>query len=153
MNETYLNQFSEQILRDAVFGLGLLAIVIVLNTILFVRIYLWFMRSSAKIQKASTFNLISLFVMAVLMMSLVQVGSIIIWAAVLYVTGLIENIRQALLFSGSCYTTLGIYSDMLPEGWKSVVFYIAFSGLFSFAIATSSMISMLTIVTKRLYKP
>lgn len=152
MNTPHLNVFSEQVFRDAAFGLGLLAIVLVLNTILFIRIFLWFMKASAKLIKPCAFDLISLFVSAVLLMSLVQIGSILIWTIALFATGLIENIRLAMLFSGSSYTTLGIFSDVLPQGWKSVAFYIAFSGLFSFAIATSSMMSMLSIVTKRLYK-
>lgn len=153
MSTPDLNLFSEQVFRDAAFGLGLLAIVLVLNTILFIRIFLWFMKGSAKLVKPRALDLIILFVSSVLLMSLVQIGSIMIWTVALYATGLIADIRLAMLFSGSSYTTLGIFSDVLPQGWKSVAFYIAFSGLFSFAIATSSMMSMLTIVTKRLYKP
>ncbi|MDN4017169.1 hypothetical protein [Zwartia panacis] len=152
MSTPDLNLFSEQVFRDAAFGLGLLAIVLVLNTILFIRIFLWFLKGSAKLVKPRALDLIILFVSSVLLMSLVQIGSIMIWTVALYATGLIADIRLAMLFSGSSYTTLGIFSDVLPQGWKSVAFYIAFSGLFSFAIATSSMMSMLTIVTKRLYK-
>jgi hypothetical protein len=152
MSTTNLNQFSEQIFRDAAFGLGFLAIVLIINTILFVRIFIWFMKASAKHDQTRSMNLIFLFVAAVLMMSLVQVASILIWTVAIYATGLVDNISLAMLFSGSSYTTLGIYSDVLPHGWKSVAFYIAFSGLFSFAIATSSMISMLAIVTKKLYR-
>lgn len=152
MSTADLNQFSEQIFRDAAFGLGFLAIVLIINAILFIRIYIWFMKASAKLPQARALDLIFLFVAAVLMMSLVQITSILIWTLALYATGLINDIRLAMLFSGSSYTTLGIFSDVLPQGWKSVAFYIAFSGLFSFAIATSSMMSMLTIVTKKLYK-
>ncbi len=152
MTSPDLNVFSEQVFRDAAFGLGLLAIILVLNTILFIRIFLWFLKGSAKLVKPRALDLIILFVSSVLLMSLVQIGSIMIWTVALYATGLIADIRLAMLFSGSSYTTLGIFSDVLPQGWKSVAFYIAFSGLFSFAIATSSMMSMLTIVTKRLYK-
>jgi len=152
MSTPDLNQFSEQVFRDAAFGLIFLALVIVINAILFIRIYLWFMRKSAKLVKPSSFDLIFPFVVSVLLMSLVQIGSILIWTVALYATGLIDNIRLAMLFSGSSYTTLGIFSDVLPQGWKSVAFYIAFSGLFSFAIATASMISMLSIITKTLYK-
>ncbi len=152
MTSPDLNVFSEQVFRDAAFGLGLLAIILVLNTILFIRIFLWFLKGSAKLVKPRALDLIILFVSSVLLMSLVQIGSIMIWTVALYATGLIADIRLAMLFSGSSYTTLGIFSDVLPQGWKSVAFYIAFSGLFSFAIVTSSMMSMLTIVTKRLYK-
>jgi hypothetical protein len=152
MTTTDVNLFAEQVFRDAAFGLGFLAIVLVINTILFIRIFLWFMKAAEKLAKPTAFDLIFLFVLGVLMMSLVQIGSILIWTLALYSTGLIEDIRTAMLFSGSSYTTLGIFSDVLPHGWKSVAFYISFSGLFSFAIATSSMMSMLSIVAKKLYK-
>jgi len=152
MTTSDVNQFAEQVFRDAAFGLGFLAIVLVINAILFIRIFLWFMKATAKLTNPTAFDLILLFVLGVLMMSLVQIASILIWTAALYSTGLIGDIRSAMLFSGSSYTTLGIFSDVLPHGWKSVAFYIAFSGLFSFAIATSSMMSMLSIVAKKLYK-
>lgn len=152
MNVSDVNLFAEQVFRDAAFGLVFLSIVIVVNTILFVRIFIWFMRACTRLSKPTHFALIFLFVTGVLMMSLVQLGSILIWTVALYATGLIEDIRLAMLFSGSSYTTLGIFSDVLPKGWKSVAFYISFSGLFSFAIATSSMMSMLSIITKKLYK-
>jgi hypothetical protein len=150
MSASDVNHFAEQVFRDAAFGLLFLSLVIVVNSILFIRIFLWFMSASEKLSNPSALNLIFLFVSGVLMMSLVQLGSILIWTIALYATGLIEDIRLAMLFSGSSYTTLGIFSDMLPKGWKSVAFYISFSGLFSFAIATSSMISMLSLVTKKL---
>lgn len=152
MKAVDLNQFSEQIFRDAAFGLIFLAIVLVINAIFFIRIFLWFMKSSAKLDNGRSLGLVILFVIAVLMMSLVQIGSILIWTVALYGAGLIDDIRQAMLFAGSSYTTLGIFSDILPTGWKSLAFYIAFSGLFSFAIATSSMISMVSIITRKLYK-
>jgi hypothetical protein len=149
MNTSDVNQFAEEVFRDAAFGLTFLSIVLVINSILFIRIFLWFINVSEKPAKPTSSYLIFLFVSGVLMMSLVQLGSILIWTVALYATGLIEDIRLAMLFSGSSYTTVGIFSDNLPMGWKSVAFYIAFSGLFSFAIATSSMMSMLGIITKK----
>ena len=153
MTTIELNEFTEQIVRNAGFGLSVLAIVLVINAFLFIQIFLWFMRASQKFVKANPYALTFLFVASVLLMSVVQIISILIWTVALYATGLIENLRLAMLFSGSSFTTLGIFSDVLPQGWKSVAFYIAFSGLFSFAIATSSMISMLTIIAKRHYRP
>lgn len=149
MKASDVNQFAEEVFRDAAFGLTFLSIVLVINSILFIRIFLWFISVSEKPAKPTSSYLIFLFVGGVLMMSLVQLGSILIWTIALYATGLIEDIRLAMLFSGSSYTTVGIFSDNLPMGWKSVAFYIAFSGLFSFAIATSSMMSMLGIITKK----
>jgi hypothetical protein len=53
-----------------------------------------------------------------------------------------DNGVQALIFAGSCYTTVGFAADTLPDGWKSLAFFIAFSGLFSLAWTTSAMIGM-----------
>jgi hypothetical protein len=147
-----LNQFVEQLVRDAAFGLGIFAIVLVSNAYLLVQIYLWFVKKSESLVNAPPYKLIFLFVASIYVMSLVQLASILVWAVALYANTLIDDLRLALLFAGSSYTTLGIYSDTLPVGWKSVAFYIAFSGLFSFAIATSSMMSMLSMIAKRIYK-
>lgn len=152
MNASDLNQFSEQIIRDAAFGMTFLAVILLSNTFFFIQIYFWFTRSCAKLQKVVPYQLIARFMAAVLLMSLVQLASILIWTTAIYSKGLIDDIRLAMLFSGSCYTTLGVFSDTLPDGWKSLAFYIAFSGLFSFAMATSAMMSMLSVITRRLYK-
>lgn len=149
MNVSDINLFAEQIFRDTAFGLIFLALILVINAVVFIRIFLWFIFAIEKLAHPTSFGLIFHFVLAVLMMSLMQLGSILIWTAALYATGLIQDIRLALLFSGSCYTTLGIFADILPKGWQSVAFYISFSGLFSFAMATSSMISMLGMITKK----
>lgn len=149
---TDLHQLSEEIFRDAVFGLSVLAVVLVINTYLFIQIYIWYVKFTSKLVKSTPFNLILIFVATVLAMSFVQLASILIWTGALFWSGLIDDIRLAMLFAGSSYTTLGIFSDLLPRGWKSVAFYIAFSGLFSFAIATSSMISMLSFITKKIYR-
>jgi hypothetical protein len=147
-----LNQFLEQLLRDTAFGMGIFAIVLVTNAYLIVHIYLWFVKKCASLVNAPPYKLIFLFVTSIYAMSLVQLSAILIWTVALYANALIDDIHLALLFAGSTYTTLGIYSDTLPVGWKSVAFYIAFSGLFSFAMATSSMMSMLSTIAKRLYK-
>ncbi len=146
-----LNQFLEQLLRDTAFGMGIFAIILASNAYLIVHIYLWFVKKCASLVNAPPYKLIFLFVASIYAMSLVQLTAILVWTVALYANGLIDNIHLALLFAGSTYTTLGIYSDTLPDGWKSVAFYIAFSGLFSFAMATSSMMSMLTTIAKRIY--
>jgi hypothetical protein len=54
----------------------------------------------------------------------------------------LKDLIDAILFAGSCYTTLGFVEDILPNGWKSLAFFISFSGLFSLAWTTSIMIGM-----------
>ena len=147
-----LNQFLEQIIRDTAFGMGIFLIVLILNAYLIIHIYLWFVKKCARLVNAPPYKLIFLFAASIYVMSIVQLMSILIWTVALYANALIDDTHQALLFAGSSYTTLGIYSDTLPVGWKSVAFYIAFSGLFSFAMATSSMMSMLSTIAMRIYK-
>lgn len=151
MNPNNLQVFTDEMLRDAAFGLGFLAVLLLANTFLFMRIFFWFNRTTVNISKDSTYKLMARFMLAILLMCLVQVLAIIFWTAVLYANDLIDNMHKAMLFAGSCYTTLGVYSDTLPKGWQSVAFYIAFSGLFSFAIATSAMMAMLSSIGKKLY--
>ena len=105
MNASDLNQFSEQFIRDAAFGMFFLAVVLLSNTFFFVQIFFWFTRSCAKLLKVGPYQLIARFMAAVLLMSLVQITSILIWTTAIYSKGLIDNISLAMLFSGSCYST------------------------------------------------
>jgi hypothetical protein len=74
--------------------------------------------------------------------ALVHICEIILWCFYILGLGLMSDGVQALLFAGSCYTTVGFVSDVLPAGWKSLAFFIAFTGLFSLAWTTSVMIGM-----------
>jgi hypothetical protein len=74
--------------------------------------------------------------------ALVHLCEILIWCFFLLSLGLIDDAVQALLFAGSCYTTVGFVADILPAGWKSLAFFIAFTGLFSLAWTTSVMVGM-----------
>lgn len=74
--------------------------------------------------------------------ALSHINEILIWAVFLLGLGLVSNPIEAILFSGSCYTTVGFIGDILPLGWKSLAFFIAFTGLFSLAWTTSVMINM-----------
>ena len=128
--------------QDVVFGLSMMAIVLLFNGYLYslaMVFHAWLVRST---QGHSRFLAICAFVGCVLILAVVQIVDIGIWAAGTHLTGLIPNIAQAILYSGSCFTTIGIYSDMLPTAWKATPLFIAFSGLFSFAWATSIMMTM-----------
>lgn len=151
MDHNSLPAFFDETLRDAVFGIGFLAIVLMLNVYFFMKILFWFTRKGEKDLNPRAERQMVRFMLAVLMMCVTQVGAILLWSAVLHLSGLIGTLRGATLFAGSCYTTLGIFNDDLPKGWESVAFYIAFSGLFSFAIATAAMISMLSTIGKKAY--
>ena len=74
--------------------------------------------------------------------ALIHFAEVLIWGLIIYQLDLLKNVNDAILFAGSCYTTLGLVPDILPNGSKSLAFIIAFSGLFSLAWTTSIMIEM-----------
>lgn len=74
--------------------------------------------------------------------ALIHIFEVLLWAIFLRVLGLMDDTLSAIIFSGSCYTTVGFAPDALPYGWKSLAFFIAFTGLFSLAWTTSAMINM-----------
>lgn len=153
MNHAELSLLTENLLRSALFGLSVLIVVTFFNGAVLIRINTAF---STFCQSSTTHSSLSLhmrFVIAVFKLCLVQILAMILWTGAVYAAGLTENLQQAFMFVGSCFTTLGIVSDIFPAQWQSVAFYIAFSGLFSFALATSVMISLVTEVVKAIPKP
>jgi hypothetical protein len=84
------------------------------------------------------------FYFSLILIALIHVAEIFLWAVGLLALGLVPDLIKGLLFSGSCYTTVGFVDDLLPTGWKSLAFFISFSGVFSLAWTTSVMIHMTT---------
>ena len=66
--------------------------------------------------------------------ALIHITEVLIWAIFVYQLNLINTGIDSILFAGSCY--------ILPNGYKTLAFFIAFSGLFSLAWTTSIMIGM-----------
>lgn len=128
--------------QDIVFGLGMMAIVLLFNGYLYSLTMVLHARLTQHPNCHSSFLAICVFVGCVLLLAIIQIVDIAIWATGTHTTGLIPNLTQAILYSGSCFTTIGLYSDMLPVDWKATPLFIAFSGLFSFAWATSIMMTM-----------
>lgn len=79
---------------------------------------------------------------------LVQILAITTWGGILKVFSLIDDPLGAIIFAGSCYTTIGIVSDVMPPGWHFMSILIALSGLFAVALATASMLNM-TVLFRR----
>lgn len=82
------------------------------------------------------------FYIAFMLIALIHISEILIWSAYIVQLNLITDPVKAILFAGSCYTTVGFIEDILPEGWRSLAFFISFTGLFSIAWTTSVMIGM-----------
>lgn len=83
--------------------------------------------------------------LAIIYLMLVQIIVIVLWGAALYALALVKDPLDAIMFAGSCYTTMGIVTEVMPTGWKFIAIVIALSGLFAIALATSAMINMSTL--------
>ena len=83
--------------------------------------------------------------LAITYLMIVQIMVIIFWGIALYGLSLIKDPLEAMMFAGSCYTTMGIVTEVMPTGWKFIAIIIALSGLFAIALATSTMINMSTL--------
>lgn len=82
---------------------------------------------------------------AITYLMIVQIIVIILWGLALYGLALVKDPMDAIMFAGSCYTTMGIVTEVMPLGWKFIAIVIALSGLFAIALATSAMINMSTL--------
>jgi hypothetical protein len=153
MNYEQVSLLSEDLLCSALFGLSVLIVVTFLNGAALIKIQENFSIFCRSKSHASSLYLRMHFVAAIFKLCLIQILAMFIWTAAVYLFGLVDTLRLAFMVVGSCFTTLGIISDIFPSSWQSVAFYIAFSGLFSFALATSVMISLVTEVITAVAKP
>lgn len=132
--------------RELLFAFGVMAIIFI-----YLGYFLTLISASHAIKshiylQQKSYNLATLeFVQKMTYLALVQMGAVLIWTVAIYSTGLAKNLTNAFLFAGSCYTTIGIFNDVLPPAWRSLALIIAFSGLFAFAWCTSIMMSMTSI--------
>ena len=129
--------------RNALFGVAGLIMILLFHggTINF--IILRFERyTNQNIAKKQYNRVFFHFYFAFFFIAFVHLTEIVIWTFYVDQLNLIQNAIQTLLFVGSCYTTVGFVDDLLPDGWKSLAFFISFSGLFSIAWTTSVMIGM-----------
>lgn len=131
------------LIRDVLYGILGLLLVLLFHGGLLNFIMMRFERLTNQNLKAKQYNRVFFhFFASFFFIALIHISEIIVWTLYISILGLIDNPIQTLLFVGSCYTTVGFISDILPDGWKSLAFFISFSGLFAIAWTTSSMIGM-----------
>ena len=131
------------LLRDTLYGILGLILVLLFHGSSINFIMLRFERLTNGNLKLKQFNRVFFhFYASFFFIALIHIIEIIIWTLYVVALGIMSDGIQTLLFVGSCYTTVGFVEDILPAGWKSLAFFISFSGLFSVAWTTSTMISM-----------
>lgn len=138
-----------EVLETAALGVAGLFLVLSVNSFFSRRISLKYeVRARRSIARQHYNRALYFFFHAVMSIALVQMGAIAIWGAVLMVMGIVPDIVPALLFAGSCYTTLGIVSDIAKDHWRLVPILIAISGIFSFALSTATVVGMAPLYRK-----
>ncbi|WP_231970321.1 hypothetical protein [Polynucleobacter necessarius] len=131
------------LITDIFFGILGLIIILIFHGSGINHIIMRFERKSNKNLEHGQYNRVFIhFYTSFFFIALVHIFEILLWSLFLLGLGLMNDAVQALLFAGSCYTTVGFVADTLPAGWKSLAFFIAFTGLFSLAWTTSVMIGM-----------
>ena len=91
------------------------------------------------------------YMVSITLLMLLQVFAILCWGGFMLLLGLMEHPLNALLFAGSCYTTIGIISDVMPSAWKMQAIFISLSGLFAIALSTAAMLNMSTLFRQAWY--
>jgi hypothetical protein len=131
------------LLRDALYGIFGLILILLFHGSAINFIMLRFERLTNGNLKVRQYNRVFFhFYFTFFFIALIHLTEIIIWTIYILELNLIEDGIKAMIFVGSCYTTIGFIEDILPAGWKSLAFFISFSGLFAMAWTTSVMISM-----------
>jgi hypothetical protein len=131
------------LIRDVFYGLVALIVVLSFHGGSINFISMRFEKLTNQNLKAGQYNRVFFhFYASFLFISLIHIAEIILWSIYITYLQLLPDSIQTLLFVGSTYTTVGFVGDILPAGWKSLAFFISFTGLFSMAWTTSAMIVM-----------
>lgn len=131
------------LIRDVLYGIFGLILILFFHGSAINFIMMRFERLTNENLKDRQYNWVFFhFYSAFFFIALIHITEIIIWSIYIVALNLMDDGIQILLFVGSCYTTVGFVQDILPIGWKSLAFFISFSGLFSIAWTTSTMIGM-----------
>ena len=131
------------LVRTSLVGLGGLIFVLWLNSFVIRRVSLRYEVRGRGLLARHRYNRVFLaFFLSVLYLALTQLASISLWAVLLGLLGIVADPISGLLFAGSCYTTVGILSDIAPPHWKLLPIFIAVSGIFSFALTTTTVLNM-----------
>jgi len=132
----------EILLKESIIGLLVLGIVAIFNIYSFAKISLTYRRSLKKSTFRGEHYEMLRFVAFIMLLVISILASLSIWVLALSCFGFVSDWLMALLFVAGFFTTVGNVSMDIPIGWRLIPSIIAFSGLFSFAWATASSISM-----------
>lgn len=133
------------LIRDSAWGVICLICILIFHGSAINHVYMRFERLTRQNLAKQQYNRVFFhFYATFVFLAMFHLMEILFWAIFIISLGIMETLLEAILFAGSCFTTVGFEADTLKAGWKSFAFFIAFSGLFSLAWTTSIMIGMTT---------
>lgn len=131
-------------LRDFLVGIIGLTIILIFHGACIIRLVHRFELLEIKLMKNGHYTKVLFnFYLTFIAVAMVHIIEITLWALGIISLGLIESGTDALIFAGSCYTTVGFVEDLMPPDWKFLALFISFSGLFTLAWTTSSMVEVI----------
>ncbi len=131
-------------LRDFLVGIIGLTIILFFHGACIIRLVHRFEQHESKyIEEKHYYKILLNFYLTFVTIAMVHIIEIVFWALGILALGLIESAADAVVFAGSCYTTVGFVEDLMPPGWKFLAIFISFSGLFTLAWTTSSMVEII----------
>jgi hypothetical protein len=137
-------------LTELAFGLIVLVLIIVLHGWSMGRISRMFARRVARLpDHAPSWRINLLLAITIGLMALTHLTETLLWAAPIYVSGLIPNFRDSYYFVLETYTTLGDANIALPEAWRLIGPLIAISGLFTFSWTGSVLVYVVGEIGRR----
>ena len=129
---------------DIIFGSVMLLLILFFHGLSMAAIGEHYEWQSNRLLAARRFWLVEVvFYFSMIALMMTHIAEIGLWSYALYVSGLVGDMRRAIIFTGNTYTTVGYGEDIMPVGWKLLTTIIALSGMFAFAWTTSVLLNMM----------
>lgn len=133
---------SELLLKESIFGLGVMFIAMTVNVYIFASIAMLYRNRLQKSSYLGKHLEIMRFAAYTMLLIIGMFLSLTIWITALNLFEIVAEWQAATLLTFSFFTSVGNFTVDLPFGWRLIPSLIAFSGLFSFAGATAVAIGM-----------
>lgn len=133
---------SELLVRESIFGLGIMFIAMIINIYIFVTIAMAYQNQLKKSNFLGKHLEIIRYAAYTMLLVIGMFFSLTVWVIALNLFEVIVDWEKATLLTFSFFTSVGNFTVDLPFGWRLIPSLIAFSGLFSFAGATAIAMGM-----------
>jgi hypothetical protein len=126
--------------------------------VLVISVHGWFMSSISRFfgarfarftSKTRQWRVTLLMTATIAMLAIAHLLETLVWAAPIWLMGIIPDLRDAYFFVLEAYTTLGETKVSLPETWRLAGPMIAISGLFTFSWTGSVLVYVMTEIGRR----